>query len=200
MAKTKIYKSATGAEIPSKFLRKVDKQRHEAAQRYYDKALKLQDQILKFKKELTEHCDKLQAAYMADYNVKLNENARGGFTMSTLDKEIQIEFSVGSRMQFDDRIDAAKIRFFDYIDEVTSGTVPELRQIVETAFQTSRGKLDPKKILQLLQLKIEHPTWKQATDLLTQSMSSNITKRYITIRKKDAEGKYENVVLDFNAL
>ncbi len=196
----KTYKSATGAEVPSKLIRKVDKKRHDAALRFYAEATKLQDKLVAFKKKMMEDCDKLYRDYLADYNVELKENARGGYTMSTIDKEVQIEFTIGQRIQFDDRIDAAKIKFFDYIDEVTKGTAPELRQIVETAFQTSRGKLDPKKILQLLSLKIEHPTWKEATDLLTQSMSTNLTKRYIQLRKKDPEGKYVNLVLDFNAI
>ncbi len=196
----KTYKSASGAEIPSKLIRKVDKKRHDAALRFYAEGIKLHEKLKAFKEKMMADCDKLYKDYLADYNVELKENSRGGYTMSTLDKEIQVEFSVGQRIQFDDRIDAAKVKFFDYIDEITKGANPELRQIVETAFQTTRGKLDPKKIMQLLALKIDHPTWKQATELLTQSMSTNLTKRYIQLRKKDAEGKYENLILDFNAL
>lgn len=198
--KQKTYTSATGVELPSKLLRKVDKKRHDTALKFFKEAEMLQEKILNFKNKLLSAGDILHADHMAEYNVKPRENARGGYTLSTIDKEIQIEFTVGSRVQFDDRVDAAKEKFFEYIDEVTQGIAPEIRQIVETSFQTTRGKLDPKKVLQLLTLKIDHPIWKAATELLTQSMSTNLTKRYVQFKRKDAEGKYTNLILDFNAL
>lgn len=198
--KQKVYTTATGQEVPTKFIRKIDRKRDSAALKYYKKALALQEAIAKFKEELIENCDALQQEYMDEYDVKLKENARGGYTLSTIDKAVQIEFTIGSRITFDDRIDMAKAKFFEYIDEVTKGIDPAVRQIVETAFQTTRGKLDPKRIMQLLTLKNDHPTWKDACDLLTQSMSSNTTKRYIQFRQKNEEGKYENLTVDFNAL
>jgi hypothetical protein len=200
MTNKKTLKLASGQELDSKFVNKVDLKKHTAALKLIKKAKDMQARMIAFKQETITLCDALNDDLRKAHNIKERTNSRGGYTVGTLDKQQQIQFKIGSRIEFDERIDLAKLKFFEFIEEKTSDGEADLKLLIETAFSTSRGQLDPKKITQLLPLKINHPTWKEAIDLLTMSMSSNTTKRYIEFREKDQEGNYQTIVLDFASL
>lgn len=76
----------------------------------------------------------------------------------------------------------------------------ELTQLINHAFTTSRGGLDTKRVMGLFKLSIQHPKWQQAMELIKQSIQSDYSKRYVRIWKRNNNGQYESVKLDFASL
>ncbi len=81
---------------------KLDKDRERVTLKYLAKAKKLSEQLEKFKEELLEDCDKVYEGMLADNNVP--GNSKGGFSLSTFNRDAKIEISIQERIEFDDLI------------------------------------------------------------------------------------------------
>lgn len=201
MRKTsKIYTDHRGNQIPAAYLHKTDREKHAKAQKYYKQALKLSERLNAFKTDLLQECDKLHNQLLDENLITQRSNSRGGYSISTIDKEIKIEVSVSERIHFDERIEMAQEKINEYLNELTAGVNGELTQLINHAFTTSKGSLDTKRIMGLFRLTINHPKWQQALELIKQSIQSDYSKRYVRIWKRNNNGQYEAVKLDFASL
>lgn len=198
--KTKMYIDHKGNEIPSGFIFKTDREKHSAALRYSKKAEKLSKQLADLKKEVLMACDELYQKTLDENRVILRKNSKGSYTISTVDKEIKIEVTVQESMAFNDNISIAQQVIKEYLAEKTEGADAELSQLVNHAFETSRGKLDVRRIMGLMKLNIKHPKWEQAIGLIRQSIETTNSKRYVRFFKKDENGGYNAIPLDFASL
>jgi hypothetical protein len=72
--------------------------------------------------------------------------------------------------------------------------------IVNNAFTTVRGKLDPKRILQLFSYQIKNVRWKKAMEILQDSITTNYSKRYIKVSERDSNGEYQNINVQFSSI
>ena len=60
--------------------------------------------------------------------------------------------------------------------------------------------MDVKRILGLFRLKINHPTWMEAMELIKQSINRNNSKRYARVWEKDKNGEYRNIELNSSSI
>jgi len=188
----------TGQEIPAAYVPKLDKNRDRVARLYAKKAIALRDKLTTFKEELLEACDNLYDQMLAEH--KVHPKTKGGFSVTSFDKSIKIEININERVEFDDRIQVAQELINEYIESKSGGMDKDIRQIVNLAFQTRKGRLDVKRVLGLFQLNIQDKKWVEAMEVLKKSISRNQTKRYARIWLKDKNGEYQAVDLNFSAL
>lgn len=203
MSKTKnvrMYTDHRGNDIPSNFIHKLDRQKHSTAVKYCNKAKRLAEQLAKFKADLIAECDALYEQSLKDNMITVRKNAKGGYSISTIDKKYQITVSVSESIKFDDNIDLAQELIAQYLNEVTEGIDHGLKTLVNEAFKTRRGQLDTKRVLGLLKLEIKHKTWVRAMELVRKAISVDGRKRYITLSEKDEEGKDVNIKLEFSSI
>ena len=196
----KMYLDHRGNEIPSNFIHKIDRQKHSAALRLCSKAIKLNQALADFKAQVIEECDELYNESLRLNHITVRSNAKGGYSISTIDKQNTIQVTIAETMSFDDNISIAQELIKQYLDEVTQGIDNGIKILIDEAFKTRKGQLDTKRVLGLLKLEIKHPTWMRAMDLIRKSISVESTKRYITLWTKDFEGKDIQIKLDFNSL
>lgn len=187
-----------GNEVPAQYVPKLDKDRERVTLKHLARAKKLSEQLEKFKTELLEECDAVYEQMLTDNNV--SGNSKGGFSISTFDRAAKIEISVQERIEFDDLISVAHEKIKLYLADKMQGVDADLQQIITQAFETRKGRMDVKRILGLFRLKINHPLWLEAMELIKNSITRNNSKRYARIWEKDANGEYKNIELNFSSI
>lgn len=157
-----------------------------------------------FKKQIYEIVDKVLSEARKENSVLLN--GKGNFTWYNFNRSIKIEVNVNEQIKFDElQIESAKEILLNMIRENVNGD-DFIISLIEDAFQTSRGKLDTKKVLGLKrhssrikkdEMKSE---WDRAMSIIDKSISRPSSKTYFKVWKKDATGEYQNIDLNFSSI
>lgn len=197
MAK-KEWRNHKGELVPAPYVPKLDKEKERTALKVYSKASDLSVRLAEFKADALEACDKIYDKMLRDNNVSTGK--KGNYTVTSFDKVYKIEVNVSERIEFDDQIQVAQAKINEYLEEKTEGIDNDLIQIINQAFKTTKGQMDTKSVLGLFQLKITHKKWREAMELIKQSISRNTSKRYMRIWKKDDNGEYRSVELNFSSI
>lgn len=197
MAK-KVWKDLKGNEVPAQYVPQLDKERERIALKHIARAEKLKNDLLKFKEEVLNDCDGVYNRMLESNNVP--GNSKGGYSIGTFDREVKIEVSIQERIEFDDLITVAHEKIKQYLAEKMQGVDPDLVALINQAFETRKGRMDVKRIMGLFRLQITHPLWIEAMELIKKSINRNDSKRYIQFLKKDKNGEYNMVNLNFAAL
>lgn len=202
--KDNFWHDETGVAVPKNRVFQGEKTKEAAIKKIVDKAIKVNESLSDLKVMITEATEKLLDDARKDNKVKLE--GKGNYTWFSFDRSIKVEVAVNETVKFDDvLIASAKERLLSLIRGNING-LDFIITIVEEAFQTSRGQLDPKKILGLRKhseripdgdFKIE---WDEIMKLIDKSTTRVFTKRYQRVFQKNSNGEYEVIELNFSAL
>lgn len=204
LPKDKTWIDESGTEIPYNRTTTSERLKEKYAFALLSDAEAINQKAAEFKAKITDLVQEVIEAARAENNVKLE--GKGNYTWYNFNRTIKIEVNVNEQISFDElTIESAKEKLMELIRHNISGD-DFIISIVEDAFQTSKGKLDPKKILGLrrhteriknAKLKAE---WSDIMTLIDKSISRPNSKTYFKVWKKDEEGKYKGVELNFSAL
>ena len=202
--KDKTWTDESGTEIPYSRTTPAERLREKYAYALLSEAETISQKAATFKTKITEIVQEVIDAAREENSVKLE--GKGNYTWYNFNRTIKIEVNVNEQISFDElTIESAKEKLMELIRQNITGD-DFIITLVEDAFQTSRGKLDPKKILGLrrhterirnAKLKAE---WSDIMTLIDKSISRPSSKTYFKVWKKNSEGKYEGVELNFSAL
>lgn len=201
-SKDKIWIDEAGDQIPFNRTTAIERKKEKHAFSLLKKGKAVYQVLADLKAAIREASDEVLNAEREASNVKLSE--KGNYTWYNFDKSIKIQVDVSEPIRFDEiKIAAAKEKLMELIRTNISGD-EFIISIAEDAFQTSSGKLDPKKILGLRKhsARIRNEKIKQEWDDTMKLIDSSITrpksKSYYKIWVKDSEGKYQGVELNFS--
>ncbi|MFD2566102.1 DUF3164 family protein [Pseudotenacibaculum haliotis] len=200
-SKDKTWYDEKGTGVPLNRINKVERLHERLSGSLLKKAQKLNKDLKAFKELVNDYCTQAFDAFMADKNVDINH--KGNFTWYNFNRTIKVEVSVNERIEFDDMgIKAAKQKLDDFLSISVESKNEFVKDLILTAFETSRGKLDVKKVMQLIRYKskIDAPIFKQAIELLEQSIRRPDSKTYFRVWLKGRDGKYENIDLNFSSI
>ena len=186
-----------GNEIPAQYVPKLDKKKDKFALAMLKKAQDLNRRLSEFKQLLVEGGDEIWADMQEAENVRTGKK---GYSIMSFDKKIKIEMNQSERIEFDDNIEIAKALIDEYLTDKLASSDVDLKQIVHMAFETRSGQLDTKKVVSLFRLNINNEKWKRAIEIIRKSMSSNISKRYVSIYLKNNQDMYKDVKLNFSSI
>ena len=201
-SKDKIWIDEAGDQIPFNRTTAIERKKEKYAFSLLKKGKAVYQVLADLKAAIREASDEVLNAEREASNVKLSE--KGNYTWYNFDKSIKIQVDVSEPIRFDEiKIAAAKEKLMELIRTNISGD-EFIISIAEDAFQTSSGKLDPKKILGLRKHsarirneKIKNE-WDDTMKLIDSSITRPKSKSYYKIWVKDSEGKYEGVELNFS--
>ena len=188
-------------EIPFNRITVEEKNRERHAAKLLIEARKISESLQAFKEHVAEVCTTVYDAYMAQR--KITAPVKGNFTWYNFDRSIKIEVSVNERIEFDDMgLAACRAKLNEFIEGAIDSKVEFIKDLVNEAFSTSRGKLDSKKVMSLLKYKdkIKEPAYLEAMDYLEQSIRRSTSKAYFRVWEKNAVGEYEAIDLNFSSL
>lgn len=193
------WRNHKGQAVPTAYIPVIDKKKDRVARKIVKKALWYNNKIRDFKQDLLSSCDEIHNEILAKANIDQTD-IKGNYTITSFDKSIKIEISVSEKIDFDERVELAQIKINEYIQSKTKDVDHDLLELINSAFSTSKGRLDTKRILGLFALKITAKKWLEAMDLIKLSISRNTSKRYVRMYEKNAEGVYVSIDLNFSSI
>ena len=200
----KICIDESGQQIPYNRTTPNERMKERLAYKLLTEAETINQRLISFKELISEVVEEVIEAARKENAVKLE--GKGNYTWYNFNRTIKIEVNVQEAIKFDElTIESAREKLMDLIRTNISGD-DFIISIVEDAFQTSRGKLDPRKILGLrkhterINNKELKKEWESVMKLIDKSISRPTSKSYFKVWKLDEEGKYQGVELNFSAL
>lgn len=191
----------TGTLIPYARTNKSERFNEVASAGIAKAALSLNADLTAFKEKLKNTCDKVYELYMREKGN--DKKGKGNFNWFNFDRSIKIKASINDRIEFDDLgITACK----DKLDEFLGGNVESkddaVKALIMDAFNNTKGKLDSKKVMNLLRYrsKIKNQLFQEALNLLEGAIRKPDSKTYFRIWIKDEAGQYKNIDLNLSSI
>jgi len=186
-------RDARGRLVPIDNIREVDLLRDETVRALCRRAEKMSAGIDWFREDCFRDIDAFADLSAEQYGVKLR-GSKGNLTFTSYDGDWRVIVAIDEKLDFDERLAAARDLISQCIAEWTEGVRPELAALVEDAFRADRaGRLSAARVLGLRRLQIADPRWRRAMEALTDSIQVAQSKRYIRFYKRGNDGSYTQI-------
>jgi hypothetical protein len=198
-SKDKFWVDEAGIEIPYNRTTKLERLKEASAKKLVNQGLSLNNALSAYKSDFKKLCDIIYAQAAIDNNIK--PDAKGNFTWHSFDRSVKIEVNISGRIDFDDlTLKAAKEHLDTFLSEAIDSKIEFASEIVVDAFQTTRGKVDAKKVLSLLKWrdKIKHKEYQAACTLIEKGIRRPDSKTYYRISIADESGEHKAIELNFS--
>lgn len=198
--KDKVWITEDKITIPVNRLTETEKIAETNAYKIAQAALKINEQLGEFKANIIELCGEVYEKSLKETETD-GKDRKGNYTWYNFDRSIKIEIAISERIDFDNLlIDAAREKLNTFLNQHLNGSDDFFKQIVQSAFETSKGRLDAKKVLSLKRHKdrTTNALYHEAMDLIDQSIRRPESKTYFRVYVKDTDGKYKNIELNFS--
>ena len=139
---------------------------------------------------------------MNDHKIQVGEQ-KGNYTLHNFNRSIKIEVSVSDRISFDDMgIAAAKVKFKEFLSKNVESKDAFVKQMIMEAFETSRGRLDTKRITKLMSYrsKVKDQLFREAIDMLEGAIRRPDSRTYFRVWERQSEGGYKVIDLNFSSI
>lgn len=190
------WEDAKGSLIAEELIKDIDKERDELVEGFAARALTLQGEMRAFKNRVFDDVAAFVALSAEKYNVQIG-GRKGNITLHSFDGKYKIQVAVADHIRFDERIHAAKAQIDECLHEWSSDARPELRSLIDNAFQVDKeGNLSTARILSLRRVDIQDDRWTNAMQAIADSVQVVGSKDYIRFYERDEQGKYQPISLD----
>lgn len=127
---------------------------------------------------------------------------RGNFQACSFDGLVQASRSARYEMRFDERLRVAQTIIEGIIQEKAEGIDEDIATLIKGVFRpTSDGLLSQSRVLGLFKLKIKHPRWAEAMDMIRDSIESRRGKNLMAVRMKATrDAEWESILLDIASI
>lgn len=191
------WRDATGALTPDNLVRDIDKERDELVQAWATKAKALNRDIGVFKDGIFGDIGAFIELSAEKYGAKVGGN-KGNVTLFSYDGRYKIQRAINESLQFDERIQAAKVLIDECLNEWSEGSRPELKALIERAFNVDKeGNLNTSRILGLRRVDIQDERWQNAMQAISESVQVVSSKAYVRLYERVGESdQYVPIALD----
>jgi len=192
---------ARGRLVPKEMVKPIDQLRDQTIAGLIEEAKRLQAQMVEFKTRTFTDIAAFIETSNEEYGVRVGGN-KGNISLITFDGRYKIVRQIAERIQFDERLQAAKELIDECIREWTAGSSDKIRALINEAFQVDKeGNVNTGRILGLRRLAIEDPKWATAMRAIVDSIRVTGSKPYVRFyeRIKETE-EYRPISLDLAAI
>jgi hypothetical protein len=189
-----------GRQVPVELVSEIDKLRDQTVRRIADEAMKMKEVLAAFKERIRDDIYTF-AELSANRYGKSWGGKKGNITLSTFDGRFRLVVAMDEQIVFDERLQVARGIIGDCLDRWSDGARPEIRLLVNDAFQVDKtGKINTARVLGLRRLEINDPDWQKAMRAITESIQVSGSKQYLRFYERDGNGEYHQIPLDVAAL
>ncbi|EKC1116919.1 DUF3164 family protein [Klebsiella pneumoniae] len=195
------WMDAKGALIPVKLLKPIDLARDALVGEIVTKAIELNKLMKEFKNNSFADIAAFVDLSANEYGVTVG-GKKGNVTLFTFDGRYKIQRAMADRMQFDERIQAAKALIDECLNEWTENASKEIKAIINRAFDVDKeGKISVSAVLSLRRYEFDDERWKKAMVIIGESLQVLNTSSYIRIYERVGDnGQYRPIPLDMAAV
>lgn len=198
----KVWKEESGMEIPKSRVTPYEKKAERHLAKIAKDAISINAKLTTFKDHVQETVQELYELYMAENNGKIGKN-KGNVSFYNFDRSLKVEVNVNEQITFDDLgIENVRAKLMAFIDDNINQEKEFIVALVKSAFETSRGKLDVKKVLSLKKhaSRIKSPQYQEAMLLLDKAIRRPRSKTYFRVWVRNSEGGYDDIQLNFSSI
>lgn len=194
-------KDAQGRLIPESMIKPIDAERDALVQALIAGAKVISKQIGDFKFKTFGDVGAFVQLSAEQYDTKLG-GKKGNVTLYSFDGRYKVQVATADNIVFDERLQAAKALIDECIEEWSQGSRPEIKVLVQEAFQTDKeGNLNTGRILALRRLEIDDDRWQRAMKAIGESVQVVGSKQYIRFYERVGDtDQYAPISLDIAAV
>ncbi|MEI6061730.1 MAG: DUF3164 family protein [Bacteroidota bacterium] len=199
--KNQYWLDESGNQIPFNRLTHLEVKQEADIARLIKEAALINGRLKAFKAHIATVCNNLVREFML--TKKVDSIGKGNVTLYNFDRSIKIQLDINDRIEFDDlTMKACKEKFDEFLNANIDEKQDFVKEMVNNAFSTSRGKLDSKKVMSLLKFetRIKDTTFQDALTLLKESIRRPDSKSYYRVWVKDESGAFQNIDLNFSSI
>jgi hypothetical protein len=188
-----------GAAVHPDMVKVNDKIKDEMVEKLLNQAGEVSEVIAAFKKKANDEVDAYFALLLQNYGIdEKSKSKKGNLSLENFSATAKVEIRISETLAFDERLQVAKLKVDEYLNDVTKDSIPEIRVLISKAFEVDKeGKVDAKKIFALKAYEITDPRWVQAMEIIDEAKQVSHTKPYIRFyTRASVDEKYELVPLD----
>lgn len=182
-------------------IKPLDSIRDEEVIKMVEKAKLMQLNMLKFKNEMSDAFEDFVNLSFSEYGVKRGGN-KGNISLVSFDGTRKVQLSVGERISFDERLQAAKNLIDEYLRDLTKDSKDDVKTFILQAFEVDKeGNISTAKVMSLNHIDIDDPRWRQALDAIRDSVVVTGSKNYLRFyQRENGSAKWQAIPLDMAAL
>lgn len=193
---------AHGRWVPKRLIKDIDVARDELVHELVAEARAVSETLGRFKARLVGDIDAFVSMSAERYGAK-TRGTKGGVVLTSYDGRYRIVRQVQDRLEFDERLQAAKVLVDECIREWAADASDEIKALVGQAFQVDKvGKVSTERVLRLRQLNIQEPRWLSAMQAIADATKTVSSKTYVRLYERvgDSGDEYRPIPLDLSAL
>ena len=189
--------NARGSLDPIETIKPIDRARDELVRELVAGARTLSGDVARYKDKALADIAAFVQLSGEQYGVRVGGN-KGNVQLVSYDGRYKVLRAVAEHLSFDERLQAAKELIEQCLTEWTQDARPELRAIVNRAFETDKaGNLNTNAVLALRRLDINDERWQRAMQAIGESLQVVGSKSYIRLYERVCDSdKYQLISLD----
>jgi hypothetical protein len=198
-----LWLDETGMRIPYNRVKPYERLNERKLAVLAKSAIDLNTRLTAFKATLKETAEELYHAFLEGNNGKAPGKGKGGITLFNFNRSIKVEVDINDNIVLDEAfINLAKAEFDDVLNDAISDAKEWFKPILMDAFETSGGRLDYKKVLNLKRYKdrITDPRFHKAMDFIDKAIRKPSSTEYFRVWVRNEAGKYVDVQLNFSKI
>lgn len=191
-----------GDQIPVRLISAYDRRRDQLVRRIAKRYEEAQAVLERVKAQTLQDLDTLEQLALADAGVKDFKSRAGNTTVTSYDGLISVQCKNRVFSGMDERSKIAKQMLDDFVAELTEGQEKEdIVRIVNSLLDTRSGEINRTAALRIIGLNLKSEKFRQAKELLADSMYASLSKTYIYVEKRDSrESDPVQILLDIAKL
>ena len=191
------WRDAKGNLTPAELVKEIDKARDALVHEWVERGRDLSKAISHFKEGIFGDVQAFIELSAEKYGAKVGGN-KGNVTLFSYDGKYKIQRAINESLQFDERIQAAKVLIDECLNEWSEGSRPELKALIERAFNVDKeGNLNTSRILSLRRVEIQDSRWQNAMQAISESVQVVSSKAYVRLYERVGEtDQYVPIALD----
>jgi hypothetical protein len=195
------WQDASGRLVPEEMVKPIDRARDQLVREGIARGQAMAQQLAAYKKWLFNEITAFVELSCEQYQVKVG-GKKGNLTLTTFDGQFKIIRQVSDSLAFDERLQAAKVLIDECIQDWTSGSRPEIRALINDAFQVDKqGKISTDRVLGLKRLDITDEKWLRAMQAIQDSIRTVGSSTYVRLYQRVGDSdRYEPIALDMAVL
>lgn len=190
-------KDGKGRLQPLSTVKPQDQLQDEVVRKIISYALELSAQIARFKGHSFEDVNSFIDLLGQEYG-ETRGGRKGNMTFLSYDGTMKMSIQVADHYDYGPELQIAKGLVDECLTEWSADARPELRSIIERAFQTDKeGKINRAELLSLKRLEIEDDRWKRAMQAISDAERAVGSRTYMRFYLRDhADAPWEPVTID----
>lgn len=192
-------KDQAGRLVPLETVKPIDLERDKLVREIVASARVLNEAIAKFKAATFGDIAAFIDLSAEQYGVTMRGAAgKGNITLLTFDGKYKVQRAIAEHITFDERLQAAKALIDECITEWSQNSRPELRVLVNNAFQVDKeGNINTGRVLGLRRLDISDERWMAAMKAISEAVQVVGSKAYVRVYERVGDtDQYQTIALD----